>query len=65
MNSNPQKHNRKSIRLKEYDYSFSGWYYLTICTHERRNLFGKIIDGKLIPNESGKIVEEEWLKKKK
>jgi REP element-mobilizing transposase RayT len=65
MNSNPKKQNRKTLRLKEYDYSFPGWYYITICTKDRRYLFGKIINGKMILNNSGEIVEEEWLKTKK
>ena len=37
------KHNRRSIRLKEYDYSSSGGYFITICTHERQCLFGGIV----------------------
>ncbi len=58
------QHNRRTIRLIEYDYSTPWWYYVTICTHERKNLFGKIIGGKIILNECGKIVEEEWLRTK-
>jgi REP element-mobilizing transposase RayT len=56
--------NRKTIRLQEYDYSFPGWYYVTICTHEKNNLFGKIKNGNVTLNEIGKIVEEEWTKTK-
>jgi REP element-mobilizing transposase RayT len=55
---------RKSIRLKEYDYSFPGWYYITICTHNRMHIFGKILSGKIVLNDFGKIVEEEWLRTK-
>lgn len=62
--NNSSQPQRKSIRLKEYDYSFPGWYYLTICTYNRTNLFGKVINGKMMLNDSGKIVEEEWLKTK-
>jgi len=50
--------------LSEYDYSFPNWYYLTICTHERRNLFGNIINGKMILNRLGNVVEEEWIQTK-
>jgi REP element-mobilizing transposase RayT len=64
MKYNKQKHNRKSIRLKEYDYSFPGWYYVTICTFERQHLFGNIENGKMILNDKGKIVEEEWIRTK-
>ena len=64
MKNNQQRHNRKSIRLKEYDYSFPGWYYVTICAHGKNNLFGKIKNGNVTLNNIGKIVEEEWTKTK-
>ena len=53
---------RKSIRLKEYDYSSAGAYFVTICTLERKCLFGKVVDGEMELNENGKIVKSEWLK---
>jgi REP element-mobilizing transposase RayT len=59
---NPEIHHRKSIRLKGYDYSKNGIYFITICTHNRENLFGEIIDGKMIINDAGKMVEKEILK---
>ena len=37
--------NRQSIRLKGYDYSKAGMYFITICTYNDENLFGEIIDG--------------------
>ncbi|KKU45023.1 MAG: hypothetical protein UX62_C0043G0002 [Microgenomates group bacterium GW2011_GWA2_46_7] len=55
-------HKRKSIRLKEYDYSESGDYFTTICTKDFKCLFGKIIDGEMVLNEVGEIVKNEWLK---
>lgn len=58
MKYNPEIHHRKSIRLKEYDYSQPGYYFITFCTHNRENLFGEIIDGNMILNEFGVIVEE-------
>ncbi len=64
MKDNSKKHQRKSIRLSEYDYSFSNWYYTTICTHGRKNLFGKINNDKMILNELGDVVEEEWVRTK-
>ena len=42
MKYNPEKHHRQSIRLKNYDYSQDGCYYITICTYNREELFGKI-----------------------
>ena len=57
---NPEIHHRKSIRLKGYDYSKEGLYFVTICTHNRENLFGEIKDGEMFLNEFGKIAEEKW-----
>lgn len=53
--------NRKSIRLKDFDYSQNGTYYITICTKNRENLFGDIINDKMIFNKYGKIAENVWL----
>lgn len=62
MKYNPQKHHRRSIRLKGYDYSQAGAYFITICTKDRQCLFGDIINGEMILNEMGKIAYDEWLK---
>jgi putative transposase len=40
---NPNIHHRKSIRLRGYDYSKPGLYFITICTADRKCLFGKIV----------------------
>jgi REP-associated tyrosine transposase len=61
---NPKHHHRRSIRLREYDYTEPNCYYITICAYDRRNIFGKIREGKMILNKFGKIVKEEWLKTK-
>ena len=53
-------HNRRSIRLKGYDYTKSGAYFVTLCTHQRLCIFGSINDGKMVLNEWGMIVHEEW-----
>jgi REP element-mobilizing transposase RayT len=55
-------HRRKSIRLKEYDYSLPGEYFITICTHGKQCIFGEVVDEKMHLNEVGKIAKEEWLK---
>jgi putative transposase len=55
MNYNRQSHDRKSIRLKDYDYSFPGWYYVTICTKNFASMFGKVKNGKVVHNQLGKI----------
>jgi putative transposase len=61
---NNQQRKRRTIRLKEYDYSTPWWYYVTICAFDRKLLFGEIKNGKMVLNEIGKIVKEEWLKTK-
>lgn len=58
----PDKHHRRSIRLKGYDYSSAGAYFITLCTHQRNCLFGAIADGEMHLNELGQIVADEWLK---
>ncbi|WP_343523127.1 transposase [Pedobacter sp.] len=61
MKYNPLIHNRRSIRLKGYDYSKAGAYFITICCEDRLHRFGKIVDDKMILNESGKIAYNEWI----
>ncbi|MDD4901473.1 MAG: transposase [Patescibacteria group bacterium] len=56
------KFNRKSVRLKNYDYSRIGMYFITVCAENRECLFGRIENEKMILNEMGRIVEREWLK---
>nr|VFJ44204.1 MAG: hypothetical protein BECKFW1821A_GA0114235_100619 [Candidatus Kentron sp. FW]VFJ58227.1 MAG: hypothetical protein BECKFW1821B_GA0114236_104011 [Candidatus Kentron sp. FW] len=57
---NPDIHHRRSIRLRGYDYSQAGAYFVTICTQNQECLFGKIADGEMRLNDAGKIVAEEW-----
>lgn len=52
--------NRQTIRLQTYDYSSEGAYFITIVTQDKISLFGKIEDGKMILNQLGRIVFEEW-----
>ncbi|PIS15037.1 hypothetical protein COT63_02080 [Candidatus Shapirobacteria bacterium CG09_land_8_20_14_0_10_38_17] len=54
--------NRKRIRLKEYDYSLPGYYFVTICTQNRQYLFGNIVNEKMALNEMGKIINQYWQK---
>ncbi len=53
---------RKPNRLKYYDYSNAGWYYVTICTNDHKNHFGEVINSKMDLNDAGKIVYEYWEK---
>jgi REP element-mobilizing transposase RayT len=54
---NPGIHHRHSIRLREYDYSSGGSYFVTICTHHRECLFGEVVDGDIRLNGAGLCVE--------
>jgi REP element-mobilizing transposase RayT len=60
MSYNPNIHHRRSIRLKGYDYSQVGLYFITICVQNKENLFGRIADGEMLLNEYGKIIDDEW-----
>jgi len=59
MDKGPDQH-RKNIRLEDYDYASPGHYFVTIISHERKNIFGEIIDGEMNLNQAGKIVEQTW-----
>jgi putative transposase len=65
-NYNPNIHHRKSIRLKGYDYSQAGLYFITICVQDRKCLFGEIVgvenlQPQMILNDAGKIADLCWL----
>jgi putative transposase len=58
------KPERCSIRLKDYDYSAAGAYFVTICAHNRLPLFGSIAENGMALNEMGLMVERWWLELK-
>ena len=60
MTYNPNVHHRRSIRLKGYDYSQEGLYFVTICVQNRECLFGDVVGGKMVFNEYGDIVSQTW-----
>ncbi len=60
MTFNPDIHHRRSIRLREYDYSSVGAYFVTICAQGRECLFGNVADGEMRLNDAGRMVGE-WL----
>ena len=53
---------RKQIRITSYDYSLPGYYFVTVCTQERKNILGKIVNEEMKLNKYGEIVKNEWLK---
>jgi putative transposase len=57
---NPEVHHRRSIRLRDYDYSYAGAYFVTICTFERECLFGEVIDGDMRLNDAGQLIMTIW-----
>ncbi len=62
MKYDPNKHNRQSLRLKGYDYSLCGAYFITMCVQNRECIFGNIENGKMILNDAGKMVDLWWQK---
>jgi REP element-mobilizing transposase RayT len=52
--------NRRSIRLTGYDYTQPGAYFVTICTQDRACLSGEVVDGVMVLNAIGQIVDDEW-----
>jgi putative transposase len=59
---NPDKHHRQSIRLRGYDYTSPGAYFITICSHQRKCLLGEIVDGEMQLNQLGNVVQSHWMK---
>ncbi len=54
------KHHRRSIRLQGYDYSQPGSYFVTICTQNHECLFGDIVEGEMVLNDAGQMVQAVW-----
>ena len=53
---------RKNNRLKEYDYSQSGYYFVTICAENREQVFGTIENNYVILNDVGNMIDQWWRK---
>jgi hypothetical protein len=60
MTFDPLIHHRRSIRLRGYDYAGGGAYFITICTQNKRFLFGEIVEDEMILTEEGRIVQRIW-----
>jgi putative transposase len=60
MNYDPKIHHRRSIRLKGYDYTEAGAYFVTIVTQGRAAVFGEVVDGEMRLNRYGEIVRTAW-----
>ncbi len=51
---------RHSLRLKDYDYTQAGAYFVTICTKGHQCLFGEIQEGRMQLNATGRIASAQW-----
>ncbi len=61
MRYDPEKHHRRSIRLKGYDYSQAGAYFVTVCSWNKECIFGDVENGEMRLNDSGDMVKTWWL----
>lgn len=59
--NNSDIHHRRSLRFKGYDYTHEGLYFITICTQDRKCLFGRVVNSKMKLNDAGKIANQCWL----
>jgi REP element-mobilizing transposase RayT len=57
---NPAIHHRRSIRLWGYDYATPGAYFITICAHQQHCWFGEVVDGVMVLNSIGNLVQVCW-----
>ena len=61
MKYNAKEHKRRSIRLKGYNYSQQGMYFVIVCNHNHLCLFGHIAEEKILLNDAGKFANKCWL----
>ncbi|MCK5783987.1 MAG: hypothetical protein KAH06_06035 [Desulfobacterales bacterium] len=61
MNFDPDIHQRHSIRLRGYDYSTAGFYFVTACVQNCECLLGEIVEGRVVLNDAGRMVENIWM----
>ena len=54
------KYRVESARLRGWDYAAAGWYFVTICTHDRACVFGVVIDGDVQLSPLGEIACQYW-----
>ena len=56
------KYRIESARLKDWDYATPGFYFVTVCTRQRENIFGEVQEGMMLRSPVGEIVAEELVK---
>ena len=62
MKYDPEIHHRRSIRLKGYDYTQPGAYFITLVTYQRNEIFGEVVDDEMKLSTLGHIVYDEWMR---
>ena len=62
LKNRPSNHaaRRRFLRLRDFDYSTEGAYFVTICTRNRECLFGAVVDGEMRLNNMGQVVQTVW-----
>jgi REP element-mobilizing transposase RayT len=60
MTYDPDKHARRSIRLRDYDYAQPGAYFVTLCIQNRECLLGEVVEGIMHVNDVGQIIQSVW-----
>src|SRR3569833_4610809 len=60
MSSEPLLPIRKKLRLREFDYSTPGAYFVTVCAFDRRMIFGSVVDGQIHPSTPGALATDSW-----
>lgn len=60
MKYDPQRHHRRSIRLRGYDYAQPGAYFVTVVAQQRACLFGDVVDGEMRLNDAERVVAYTW-----
>lgn len=62
MKFDPAKHHRRSIRLKGFDYTQPGGYFVTVVTYQREGLFGEIVMEEMRLSKYGLVTQQQWEK---
>ena len=60
MTYDPDKHKRRSIRLRRYDYAQAGAYFVTVVTQHRACLFGEVVEDEMRLNGAGEMITSSW-----
>ncbi len=52
--------NKKQYRLPHFNYARSGYYFVTVCSYHRKELFSSIQNGKVVLSDIGGLIERSW-----